>query len=225
MGHVAKKKRADLVCDLSEALRVDLARVRRAAADDQLRRRLLRDPENLVEVDQVGLAVDSVAGDRVEPAGEVDLEAVGEMTTVVEPHGENRVSGLQRGEVDAHVRLRTRMRLHVCVLGAEELLRPVDRRLLDLVHDLAAAVVAPTGIPLRVLVRGDAPDRLEDARPSEVLRRDELDLTPLALELATDQLGDIGIDVRKRGLLQLLERLLGDRHRPRRLLARSEGGP
>ena len=45
------------------------------------------------------------------------------------------------------------VRLHVRVLGAEQLLRAIDGEFLDDVDHLAAAVVAPAGIPLGVLVR------------------------------------------------------------------------
>ena len=92
------------------------------------------------------------------------------------------------------------------MLGVEELLRAVDRELLDLVDDLAAAVVAPTGIALRVLVRRDAADGLEHRRPREVLRGDELDLAALPLELALQERGHLGIDVCEAGRPQLLER-------------------
>ena len=40
-----------------------------------------------------------------------------------EVHAEDRVARLERGEVDGHVRLRARVRLHVGVVGPEELLR------------------------------------------------------------------------------------------------------
>jgi hypothetical protein len=53
------------------------------------------------------------------------------------------------------------VRLHVRVLRAEELLRTVDRELLDLVDDLAPAVVALARIALRVLVRRHGADALE----------------------------------------------------------------
>ncbi len=91
------------------------------------------------------------------------------------------------------------MGLHVRVLGAEELLRAVDGELLDLVHDLAAAVVPPARIALGVLVRRHAADRLEHARPSEVLRRDQLDLAALALELAAEEVGDLAVDLSESG--------------------------
>ena len=69
----------------------------------------------------------------------------------------------------------------------KSVLRAVDRELLDLVDDLAAAVVALAGIALGVLVRRHRADGLEDARPGEVLGRDQLDLAALPLELAAEQ--------------------------------------
>ncbi len=131
---------------------------------------------------------------------------------MVEPEAEDRVARLQQREVRGHVRLRAGVRLDVRVLGAEELLRAVDRELLDLVDDLAAAVVAPARIPLGVLVRRHGADRLEHARPGEVLRRDQLDLVALALELAAEQRGDLRIDVGEAGAAELVERFLGDGH-------------
>ena len=63
---------------------LDRARVRRAAADDQLRPVLLRELEHLVVVDEVRLARDAVVDDRVEPPREVDLEPVRQVAAVVE---------------------------------------------------------------------------------------------------------------------------------------------
>ena len=148
----------------------------------------------------------------VELPGEVDLQPVRQVAAVVEREPEHAVAGLQHGEVDRHVRLRARVRLHVRVLGAEQLLRAVARELLDLVDDLAAAVVALARVALGVLVRRHRADGLEHARPREVLGRDQLDLAALPLELAAEQLGDLGVDLGEPGGLQLLEGLLRDGH-------------
>ena len=218
MGHVAEQQRIDLVGDLAEAVGLDRAGVGGAAADDQPRPVLLCEREDLVVVDEVRLAADPVVGDRVQAAGEVDLEPVGEVAAVVEAQREDRVPGLEHGHVHGHVRLRARVRLDVRVLRAEQLLRAVDRELLDLVHHLAAAVVPLARIPLRVLVRRNARDRLEHARPGEVLRCDQLDLAALTLELPADQLRDLGIDVDEHGAPEVLQGLLraaSESHRPR----------
>src|SRR4029077_12062704 len=98
-----------------------------------------------------------------------DLQPVRQVAAVRELEREDGVAGIERSEVDGHVRLRARMRLDIRVLRAEERLRAVDRELLDLVDDLAAAVVAPAGVALGILVRRNTADRFEDRRPREVL--------------------------------------------------------
>src|SRR5438034_3498846 len=106
------------------------------------------------------------------------------------------------------------MWLYVRVLGAEELLGTVDRELLDLVDDLAAAVVAFARIALRVLVRRHRADGLEHGRPREVLGGDQLDLATLAVELLAEQAGDVRVDLVEPGSDEMLEGLFCDRHRP-----------
>ena len=115
-------------------------------------------------------------------------------------------------DYDEVLRLAKESKPKLIVCGGSAYPRTVDRELLDLVDDLAAAVVAPAGIALGVLVRRHRPDRLEHRRPREVLRGDQLDLAPLALELGPQEAGDVGIDVREAGRGEVLEGLLGERH-------------
>ena len=90
--HVAHQQRADLVGDLAEAVGLDRARVRRAAADDQLRPHLLRAREHLVVVDLHRLARDAVVVELVELPGEVDLQPVRQVAAVVEREPEHAVA-------------------------------------------------------------------------------------------------------------------------------------
>ena len=62
-------------------------------------------------------------------------------------------------------------------------LRAIDRQLLDLVHDLAAAVVALSRQALGVLVGERRAHRLEHRRRDEVLARDQLEAVLLARRL------------------------------------------
>jgi hypothetical protein len=141
---VGHEHRTDLVRDLAERAEVDDARVRGGARHDELRLRLLRLVAHLVHVD-AAVGTDVVVHGVVELAGAVDRRAVREMPAVREVEAEERVSRLDRREVDRLVRLRARVRLHVradlAALDHEERLRAVAREVLDLVDELAAAVV------------------------------------------------------------------------------------
>ena len=88
----------------------------------------------------------------VELAAGVDGRAVGEVAAVVEAEAEHGVARVQDRLVDAHVRVGTRVRLHVGVVGAEQRLDPLDRERLDVVDDRVAAVVALARVALGVLV-------------------------------------------------------------------------
>ena len=198
--HVDHQQRADLVGDLAEAREVELARIGRPAGEQQLRAVLARDARDLVHVDQAGLAVDLVGGDVVEAAGDVDLHAVREVAAVGERQAHDRVAGLQQRVVDGGVRLRAGVRLDVRVLGAEQRLRAVDRELLGDVDPLAAAVVAAARIALGVLVGQHRALAFEHRARHEVLRGDQLERALLALELAAQRLGDLGVDLRERAI-------------------------
>ena len=163
----------------------------------QLRLALARDPRDLVHVDEVRLRRHLVRGDLVELARDVDLHPVREVAAVRQREAHHRVARVEQRVVDGGVRLGAGVRLHVGVVGAEQRLRAIDRELLDDVDVLAAAVVALAGIALGVLVREDAPLRLEDRGGHEVLAGDHLQRALLAFELTADRLGHLGVDIGK----------------------------
>ena len=119
------------------------------------------EPLELVVVDPLVVLAHAVGHDRVELAGEVQRMAVRQVAAVREVHAEHRVARLQQREVHRHVGLRAGVRLHVGVLGAEQLLRARDRERLGDVDELAAAVVALARIALGVLVGQHRAGRFE----------------------------------------------------------------
>jgi hypothetical protein len=152
---------------------------------------------DLVVVDGLGLRIEPVRDD-VEPlAGEVDRRAVGQMSAMREAHAQYRVPRRQQGEVRRQVGLRPSVRLHIGVVGAEELPGPVARDVLDDVDLLATAVVALAGQAFSVLVGENGAGRLEHRGRREVLRRDELDGAALALELSLAGGRDLRIRLRE----------------------------
>ena len=104
--------------------------------------------------------------------------------------------GLEQRVVDGGVRLRPGVRLRVHVLRTEERLGAVDRELLADVHPLAAAVVAPAGVALGVLVGEHRALAFEHRERHEVLRGDHLERALLAVKLAAQDLRDLGVHLR-----------------------------
>ena len=146
-----------------------------------------------VVVDALGLAVDAVRDDLVVGAGDVDGAAVREVSAVCEVHAKDGVARLQEGEEYRHVRLCARVGLDVRPRRAEEFLCTVDGELLCDIDVLAAAVVALAGVALGVFVGEDAALCLHDGTADDVLRGDEFELCPLAVELVINCLRDLRV--------------------------------
>ncbi len=91
------------------------------------------------------------------------------------------------------------MRLHVGEGAVEELLGAVDGELLGLVDEFAAAVIALARIALGVFVGEHRALRLQHRARDDVLRGDQLDLVLLALQLAVDRAGQLGIGFGEQG--------------------------
>lgn len=155
---------------------------------------------DVVVVDLERLGVDAVRDGVVDAAGEVEFHAVGQVTAVRELEAEDRVAGRRDGVQDGRVRGRTRVRLHVGVLGTEERLGTVDGELLGDVDVLAAAVVALARVALGVLVGEDGALGLEHGTRHEVLGRDHLEGVALTAELLLQDGGDLGVDLGERGV-------------------------
>ena len=101
--------------------------------------------------------------------------------------------GCKVDEVDGRVGLGAGVRLHVDVLGAEELLGPVAGQVLGHVDELAAAVVALARIALGVLVRQHAADGLHHGRAGVVFAGDHLQAVLLPVDLAGDGGPEFGV--------------------------------
>jgi hypothetical protein len=109
-------------------------------------------------------------------------------------HAEDGVARLQQRQVHGLVGLRARMRLHVGVVGAEQLLAALDRQPLGHIHVLATAVVALARIALGVLVGEHRTLRFQHARTGVVLGGNQLDVVFLTPALVRDGLGQFGVE-------------------------------
>ena len=190
--HVHEQVGTDLVGDGAEARPVDHLRVGRETSHDHLRLVLQGQALDFVVVDQA-LVVHAVLHGVEQLARGIHLGTVGEVAAVGQAHAEDGVTRLQQREVHGLVGLRTAVRLHVGVIGAEQLLEAVNRQLLGDVHVFAAAVVALARVAFSVLVGQLAALRFHHRRAGVVLAGDQLDVVFLALGLSGDGLGQFGI--------------------------------
>ena len=155
---------------------------------------------HLVHVDAVGVGVDLVGGHIVEAAGEVDLHPVGEVSAVGQGQSEQFVPVPGQRVHDRSVGRGSRVGLHIGVFGTEEALGSLDGEVLGDIDVFAPAVVALAGIALGILVRQHRALCFQHGTRDEVLRGDHLERRTLTAQLEVEDLGDLRIDVGKRGL-------------------------
>ena len=227
--HVDHEDRPDVLRDLPHLREVQLARVRGVARDEDQRLHLLRGGRDLVVVEQPGLALHAVRVGVEHLRGHIAPEAVREVATGVQARAEEALVAerlpdlLPRGVIERlgvrlaelrrldalaedrpvgdQVGVGPGVRLHVGVLGAEELAGPAARGRLDAVDVLAAGVEAArfdvTGIfdvPLRVLIGEEVRHRELDGERRVVLARDHLEVAALVDHLLDDRARDLGRD-------------------------------
>jgi len=142
---------------------------RRFPRDDELGLVLLGQAPDLGHVDLLGGLIHAVGDHLEEAAREIDRAAVGEVAAVRQIEPENRVSVLQDGEVGRHIGLGPGVRLHVHVVGPEELLGPLDGQRLGHIHELAAPVVALARVSFGILVGQGRSHRLEHSLTNKIL--------------------------------------------------------
>ena len=94
--------------------------------------------------------------------------------------------------------LRAGVRLHVRMLGAEELLGAIARQVLHHVGELAPAVVAPARVALGVLVGEDRAGRLQHRFGDKVLAGDHLQPFVLAESFVVNGCGNFRVGLGKR---------------------------
>src|SRR5262249_39768851 len=139
--------------DFPNPFEVDRARVCARAYDDQLRFIVMRKGGELIVVNQLRIFIHPVGHDAIVLSGEIEGMTVREMTAVGKVHAQNRVAGLENGQIDGHVRLAAGMRLYVHMLRTEKLLRAVYREVFDDIYEFATSVVAASWVPFGILVR------------------------------------------------------------------------
>lgn len=118
---------------------------------------------------------------------------MGQVAAVREIQAEDGVAWLENGREGRSIGLRTGVRLHVHLLGAEELAGAVAGEVLDDVGVFASTVVAAAGVSLGVFIGEDRAGGLEHSFADEVFRGDHFEAFVLAKDFVFDGGGDLGI--------------------------------
>ncbi len=115
-----------------------------------------------------------------------------------EIEAEEGVARLQQRQEHRLVGLAAGVRLHIGELAIEEPRNALDRQRLDDIDILAAAIIAPARIALRIFVGEDRALRIEHRLGDNILRGDQFDFVALTAKLLLDRGGDLRIDFAER---------------------------
>ena len=140
--HINKENCADLFCNLSDALKVNLARIGGSAGNNHFRLTFKRGFFKRVIVD-IAVFVNAVGEEVIELSAEVDLCAVSKVAAVRKAHSEHGIARLEESGVNGKVRLGAGVRLNIGVFRREKLLCPFNRKVFNNINTFAAAVIPP----------------------------------------------------------------------------------
>ena len=115
------------------------------------------------------------------------------MAAVRKIHTHDGVAGVKEGKIDGKVCLCARMRLYVCMLGAEKLLKTVAGDILNDINAFTAAVIALARISFGILIRKMTAHSCHDGFGYKVFRCNKLDMRALTLELFFHRFRDITV--------------------------------
>src|SRR3954466_9019529 len=180
VGHVYEEECAYFIGYLAHTWEVDDPRISAAATDDQLWTFLLSDLFKFVIVDGFGFPGYAVGNDLVCLAREVQVMTVSKVSAMCEVQAKDGVSWLDDRAIGLHVGRGSGVRLHIGVLGAEELLGAIARKVFDDVGILATTVIALSGIAFGVLVREHRTHGFQHGFANEVFGGDQLQSFVLA---------------------------------------------
>jgi hypothetical protein len=113
------------------------------------------------------------------------------VTAVIKVQTHKAVTGLQYGQQHSGIGLRARVGLYVGVLSTKQLAYTVNSQLLNLIDNLATAIVTVAGIAFCIFVGKVAAHGFHDLVANEVLTGDELDAFQLTLVLLLNQLKNL----------------------------------
>mmetsp|Transcript_58697 Transcript_58697/g.139771 ORF Transcript_58697/g.139771 Transcript_58697/m.139771 type:complete len:372 (-) Transcript_58697:293-1408(-) len=187
---------AHLVGDRPELPEVDDPGVGGGPAQDHGRAEDQGRLPKLLEVDEPGLRVHAVGQGLEVDGGGRDLllggvVAVGEVTAAGQVQAHDTCVRRQQGRVHRKVGRATGVGLHVhaplLLIQAERLQRTLLAKVLHLVNNLIATVIAGSRLALRVLVGQSGAQALHHCTGREVLRGDELDAPHLPALLLLHQ--------------------------------------
>ena len=184
VSHVNHEQGAYFVGNATHASVVPFARICAGATHNQFWMYAASCFFHLVVVNKPGVFFHVVFHLVEHQSREVYWAAVRQVTAVSEVQAHESVARFHHSHEHSHVGLGTRVRLHVGIFGAKELLEAFDGKRFSFVHHLTATVVAVSGVSFGIFVCKARTHGLHNLVANKVFRCDKFDAFFLALVFA-----------------------------------------
>ena len=118
---------------------------------------------------------------------------MGQVAALGQIHAHDGIAYVEQGKVDGQVGLGAGMGLYVGIPGPEQLAGPADSDVLHLVHILAAAVIAVSGVAFGVLVGQHTAHGGHNGGGDNVLAGDQLNVLALTAQFPLHGSAQFGV--------------------------------
>ena len=172
VGHIHHEQGAIFLTNLGKTGEIDDARIGTGPGYNKLGFVLLAQGGDLVIIDASVGFFDPIMVDFVKLPGKIQVHSVGQMPPVGQVHGHDRITWLQRREIDGHVGGSAGMGLDIGEWGVKKFHGPVNSQLFGLIHIFTTAVIALARVAFRIFVGENGPLRRKDGRGGVIFRSD-----------------------------------------------------
>ena len=169
MRHVDHQICAHFMRDSSHAFEVDDARIRRCAANDQLRFAFLGQTFHLVVIDTLGLRMNAIGDELIILAREVHRRAMGQMSAMIERKTKNGVAQFDGCLISCQIRIRATMGLNICKPTLEKLFGAIASKVFYDIDLFTTAIITFARIAFCIFIGKHAAHCFHDSRRCEVL--------------------------------------------------------
>ena len=183
VSHVHHQHCAVTVGDLGQLFKIDSARVSGSTGNQQLGANLGNLLGQGIVINAAVLGRNAVGNKVVVLAAHVGGGTMRQMAALGKIHAHDGIAQVEQGKVNGQVGLCAGMGLHVGIFGTKQLAGTVNCNLLNLVHKLAAAVIAVAGVALGIFVGQHAAHGSHNGRGNNVFAGNQLNVCLLAAQL------------------------------------------
>ncbi|MNI48833.1 hypothetical protein D3C73_1034170 [compost metagenome] len=183
MGHIHHEQCAYIVRNRTESFKINYTRIRACSGYDQFRTVFEGCLAHFIIINQERILLHAISHKVIQQSGSIHRAAVRQMAAMRQVHSEDSVARIQRGKINRHIGLGTGVRLHIGMIGTEELLGTVTGQILHDIHIFTTAIIPFARIAFGIFIREHRTHRFHYSFADDILRGNKLNIGTLTAQL------------------------------------------